>query len=202
MAFFGFQSLFTNVIRKTEKNRDWDSRLRQTADVNLYHLTKFSPYFSFTLYCFYTKISSFMPVSTIGIVRDCFYLLIFYSEKFSTWVWRLPFAVNVNLNLSNLDIKLIFQSGTLSPRGVNKCFSFNQFIPVFHVTMFPPSGLTRYYTSEKQDQPVSGDYGFALCSRCTRQRPLWLHGSVSVTIPVSSVGGVCHNTTILLVLPL
>ena len=41
-----------------------------------------------------------MSVLTIGIVRDCFYLLIFYSEKFSIWVWRLPFAVNVNLNLS------------------------------------------------------------------------------------------------------
>ena len=91
-----------------------------------------------------------MSILTIGIVRDCFYLLICYSEKFSTWVWRLPFAVNVNLNLSNLDIKLIFQSGTLSPRGVDKCFSFNQFIPVFHVTMFPPSGLTCYHTSEKQ----------------------------------------------------
>ena len=64
-------------------------------------LTKFSPYFPFTLYCFYTKISSFMPILIIGIVPDCFYLLIFYSEKFSTWVWRLPFAVNVNLNLSN-----------------------------------------------------------------------------------------------------
>ena len=25
-------------------------------------LTKFSPYFPFTLYCFYTKISSFMPM--------------------------------------------------------------------------------------------------------------------------------------------
>ena len=70
--------------------------------MNLYHVTKFSPYFPFTLYCFYTKISSFMPVLTIGIVRDCFYLLIFYSEKFSTWVWRLPFAVKVNLNLSNI----------------------------------------------------------------------------------------------------
>ena len=58
------------------------------------------PLFPFTLYCFYTKISSFMPVFTLGIVRDCFYLLIFYFEKFSTWVWRLPFAVNVNLNLS------------------------------------------------------------------------------------------------------
>ena len=66
--------------------------------MNLYHVTKFPPYFPFTLYCFYTKISSFMPVLTIGIVRDCFYLLIFYSEKFSTWVWRLPFAVIVNLS--------------------------------------------------------------------------------------------------------
>ena len=60
------------------------------ADVNLYHMTKFPPYFPFTLYCFYTKTSSFIPVLTIGIVRDCFYLLIFYS------------AVNVNLNLSNV----------------------------------------------------------------------------------------------------
>ena len=42
------------------------------------------PYFPFTIYCFYTRISSFMPVLTIGIVRGCFYLLIFYSEKFST----------------------------------------------------------------------------------------------------------------------
>ena len=35
-------------------------------------LTKFSRYFPFTLYCFYTKISSFMPILTIGIVPDCF----------------------------------------------------------------------------------------------------------------------------------
>ena len=42
-----------------------------------------------------------MPVLTTGIVRDCCYLLIFYSEKFSSRVLRLSFAVNVNLNLSN-----------------------------------------------------------------------------------------------------
>ena len=54
--------------------------------MNLYHVTKFSRNFPFTLYCFYTKISSFIPVLTIGIVRDCFYLIIFYSEKFSTWI--------------------------------------------------------------------------------------------------------------------
>ena len=62
---------------------DLDSRLRQTADVNLNHVTKFPPYFPFTLCCFYTKISSLMPVSAIGIVRGCFYLFIFYFEKFS-----------------------------------------------------------------------------------------------------------------------
>ena len=56
-------------------------------DVNLYHVTKFSIIF-------------FTPVLTIGIVRGCFYLLIFYSKDFSTWVWRLLFAVNVNINLS------------------------------------------------------------------------------------------------------
>ena len=60
----------------------------------------FSPYFPFTVYCFYTKISSFMPALSIRIALDCFYLLIFYSEKFSTDVCRLPYAVNVNLNLS------------------------------------------------------------------------------------------------------
>ena len=51
----------------------------------------------FSVHCFYTKLSSPMPVLTTGIVEDCFYLLILYSEKFSSWVWRLPFAVNLNL---------------------------------------------------------------------------------------------------------
>ena len=43
-----------------------------------------------------------MPVLSTRIVLDCFYLLIFYSEKFSTDVCRLPYAVDVNLNLSNI----------------------------------------------------------------------------------------------------
>ena len=42
-----------------------------------------------------------MLVLSTRIVLDLFYLLIFYSEKFSTDVCRLPYAVNVNLNLSN-----------------------------------------------------------------------------------------------------
>ena len=45
-----------------------------------------------------------MPVLSIRIVLDCFYLLIFYFEKFSTHVCRSPYAANVNLNLSILSI--------------------------------------------------------------------------------------------------
>ena len=41
-----------------------------------------------------------MLVLSEGIVLGCFYLLIFYFDKFSTDVCRLPYAVNVNLNLS------------------------------------------------------------------------------------------------------
>ena len=36
------------------------------------------------VYYFYTKISSFTPVLSTRIVLNSFYLLIFYSEKFST----------------------------------------------------------------------------------------------------------------------
>ena len=37
----------------------------------------------------------------IRIVLSCFCPLIFYFEKFSIWIWRLPFAVCVKLKLSN-----------------------------------------------------------------------------------------------------
>ena len=36
---------------------------------------------------------------SIRIVLSCFYLLIFYFEKFSTCIWRLPFTVYVKLKL-------------------------------------------------------------------------------------------------------
>ena len=38
----------------------------------------------------------------------------------------------------NLEQRFIFQIGTLNPHGINERFSFNYFIPVFHVTKFPP----------------------------------------------------------------
>ena len=43
---------------------------------------------------------------------SCFYLLIFYFEKFLTWIWRLPFVVYVKLKLfgvtftTNISLKL------------------------------------------------------------------------------------------------
>ena len=45
-----------------------------------------------------------MPVLSVKIVLDCFCLLIFYPEKNSTDVCRLPYAVNVNLILFNVFI--------------------------------------------------------------------------------------------------
>ena len=95
------------LIQRTEGTRKWPIR---EIKIHVYAKRQpwlcttwpsFSPYFPFTVYCFYTKISSFMPALSIRIVLDCFYLLIFYSDKFSTDVCRLPYAVNVNLNLSN-----------------------------------------------------------------------------------------------------
>ena len=51
-----------------------------------------------------------MPVLSKRIVLDCFYLLIFYFEKFSTDVCRLPCAVNVNLIVMLLCSKLVSAS--------------------------------------------------------------------------------------------
>ena len=75
-------------------------RFTFTANVNLYHVTKFSPNRSLLFIISTNKISSFTPVLYVTIVLNSFYLLIFYSEKFSTWIWRFPFSINLNVNLS------------------------------------------------------------------------------------------------------
>ena len=75
-------------------------RFRQTANVNLRHVTKFSIYLSFTVYYIYAKIGRFTTILSITIVLSWFYLLICHFEHFSTWISRLPFAVNAMLNLS------------------------------------------------------------------------------------------------------
>ena len=69
-----------------------------------------------------------MPVLSKRIVLDCFYLLIFYFEKFSTDVCRLPCAVNVNLNLSTVNpsrSKIEFKERLSAP--------FNERLKIFSV---------------------------------------------------------------------
>ena len=62
----------------------------------LYHVTKFSVYLSFTVHTC-TKIGRSTPIRSLTIVLSCFYQLISHSENFSTWISRLPFAVNAML---------------------------------------------------------------------------------------------------------
>ena len=56
--------------------RDLEYRLRQKANVNLYRVSKFSLYFSTP------KLVALRKFCSIIIVLDCFYLFIFYFEKF------------------------------------------------------------------------------------------------------------------------
>ena len=71
-----------------------------------------------------------MLVLSTRIVLDCFYLLIFYSEKFSTDVCRLPYAVNVNLNLSNdhatRRLYLLYLGRALHNIDLNQIVSFSK----------------------------------------------------------------------------
>jgi len=53
------------------------------ANMNLYHVTKFSIYLSFTVHYNYTKSVKFTPFLSITIVLSCFYLLISHFENFS-----------------------------------------------------------------------------------------------------------------------
>ena len=80
----------------------YHSLLGQTANVSLYHVTKCSITKSFTVYYKfnYTEIGRFTPILSITIVLSCFYPLISQFENFSTWISRLPFAVNTMLIFS------------------------------------------------------------------------------------------------------
>ena len=68
------------------------------GNANLYHVTELLVYLSFTAHYFYTLISSF---TQLFIHKNClsnFYLLIFNVEKFSTWIWRLPYTWSLTLS--------------------------------------------------------------------------------------------------------
>ena len=86
-----------NINTREIKHRVFGKR--QTWICQCY-VTKFSIYLSFTVYYIYTKIGRFTPILSITIVFSWFYLLISHFEHFSTWISRLPFAVNAMLNLS------------------------------------------------------------------------------------------------------
>ena len=49
-----------------------ESRLRQTANVNLYQVAKSFLYLSFTFHYNYTEISGFTPALSIRLVLSCF----------------------------------------------------------------------------------------------------------------------------------
>ena len=61
------------------------SRLQQTAEVNLYHVTKFSfILLVINVHYNYTKIGKFTPILSIRIVLSCFYSLLSHFENVST----------------------------------------------------------------------------------------------------------------------
>ena len=79
-----------NTAQRSETNpflqyyRGKASHLRQTANANLYHVTKFILYLSPSVHYFHSHISSFTQFFMHKNCLSCFYLLIFYFEKFST----------------------------------------------------------------------------------------------------------------------
>ena len=96
-------NIFKSLCKININTREIKHRVfgkRQTANVNMCHVTKFSIYLSFTVYYIYAKIGRFTPILSITIVLSWFHLLISHFEHFSTWISRLPFGVNAMLNLS------------------------------------------------------------------------------------------------------
>ena len=63
------------------------------ANVNLYHLTKFP----LVVYCL-LKLYEIRQIHPNSIHKNCFKM--FLSAHFSTWISRLPFAVNAMLNVN------------------------------------------------------------------------------------------------------
>ena len=89
---------------------------------DLYRVTKFSIYLSFTVHYNYTKIGRFTPILSIRIVLLCFYLLISHFENFSTWISRLPFALNAMLDLSTT--KILLTPALILEAEINSIFFF------------------------------------------------------------------------------
>ena len=67
------------------------SEVMFTTNMSLFYVTKFSLFFLFTVFNFYSKIRSFMPVFSIRIiiVLNCFYLLILRNSQLESDLSRL-----------------------------------------------------------------------------------------------------------------
>ena len=68
------------------------SRLRQTANVKLYHVIKFPLYLRLRFIISTHNLVVSRNFLSTRIVLSCFYLLIFYFKKFLPWIKRLLFA--------------------------------------------------------------------------------------------------------------
>ena len=93
------------VIRRTEHIKGFYSELekfRVTFTANGKRKFECATWPTVPLTCanFYPKVSSF----EYFLYKNCFGLLLvahfFYFKNFSTWIWRLPFAVSITLKLS------------------------------------------------------------------------------------------------------
>ena len=95
------------------------------------------------------------------IVLSCFYPLIFYFEKFSAWIWPLPFAVNTTLNLSiigKLGRCSICHISCLAPSygmGSRLLFLYNELSLLWFFTSCEgfPLGFFAFHPSQKPAFP-------------------------------------------------
>ena len=119
-----------SVNRKSQKPESWtDIRLKQQREVKqrlpqIVSREQVSPLFIISAHKWIVSRNCF----SIRIILSCFYLLIFYFEKFSSWIWRLPFAVYVISLLINflllkqdrLVVRASFSNFALSDNAVQQ----------------------------------------------------------------------------------
>ena len=81
------------ALRREPWERGWAKRLRQIVQRD-----QVSPLLVINCSLWLVVARNFLSIKIINCL-ELFYLLIFVFEKFSTWIWRLPFAVYVKLKL-------------------------------------------------------------------------------------------------------
>ena len=158
----------TNVLKildlKSSSEQIFSENCRWVP-LSLFYATKFSLFLLFAVHNFYSKLRSFTPVFSIRltIVLSCFYLLkIFSFEKFSAWIWPLPFAVNTTLNLSiigKLGRCSIWHISCLAPSygmGSRLLFLYNELSLLWFFTSCEgfPLGFFAFHPSQKPAFPL------------------------------------------------